>query len=217
MIKGIEWLKEEIEKIDVETSENFPHYEVISKNIVLYLINQLGRRNLSQKRIDDNIFEVDSWNKVVNVNLQNLLVPKQEEPEKVVVPAFVGEYITLAKADINLYKVAFYATTNNELPKWEKEYNWIRTNFETFMRAWLAYPNIEVEKEQKYILSINITDKASKTNYETFLNKRGIFNSMENKSFNSEEFNWSEEEIKGLESGEILFEHFATKVEELEE
>ena len=83
MTKGIEWLKEEIEKIDVETSENFPHYEVISKNIVLYLINQLGEsETLSQKRIDDNIFEVDSWNKVVNVNLQNLLVPKQEEVDR---------------------------------------------------------------------------------------------------------------------------------------
>jgi len=79
-MKDKEWLKEEIEKIDVETSENFPHYDVISKNIVLYLINQLDEaETLSQKRIDDNIFEVDSWNKVVNVNLQNLLVPKQEE------------------------------------------------------------------------------------------------------------------------------------------
>lgn len=70
------------------------------------------------------------------------------------------------------------------------------------------------DKEPRYILSINITDKASKTNYETFLNKRGIFHSMKNESFNSEEFNWTEEEIKDLENGDILFEHFATKVEE---
>ena len=80
MTKGIEWLKKEIEKIDVETSENFPHYEVISKNIVLYLINQLDEaETLPLEWTDDNSFEVDSWNKVVNVNLQNLLVPKQEE------------------------------------------------------------------------------------------------------------------------------------------
>ena len=77
-------------------------------------------------------------------------------------------------------------------------------------------PN-EVKEEQKYVLLINITDKPSKTNYETYLNKRGIFHSMENESFNSEEFNWSEEEIKDLENGEILFEHFAVKVEEMEE
>ena len=76
-------------------------------------------------------------------------------------------------------------------------------------------PN-EVEEEQKYVLLINITDKASKTNYETYLNKRGIFHSMENESFNKEDFNWSEEEIKDLENGEILFEHFAVKVEEVE-
>ena len=75
----------------------------------------------------------------------------------------------------------------------------------------------EVKEEQKYVLLINITDKASKTNYETYLNKRGIFHSMKNDSFNIEEFNWSEEEIKDLENGEILFEHFSVKVEELEE
>ena len=138
-----------------------------------------------------------------------------DEPTKPVIPQFVAEYLDFAKINFSLMQVMELVYTRNEWSKWGKEYDWISANDETFARAWLD--GFTVEEEQKYILSISITDKASKTDYETFLNKRGIFHSMENDSFNSEEFNWTEEEIKGLENGEILFEHFATKVEEVSE
>ena len=220
-MKDKEWLKEEIEKIDVETSENFPHYDVISKNVVLYAINQLDEpETLSLDWIDENVVEGDFRGEqqfwygrfIEEEKVRNLLVPKQEEPEKVVLPDFVFNHLEKYKDKGLSLWMALGNGVDYELTDWLTG-----PNQEVYARAWLAYPNIEVEKEQKYILSINITDKASKTNYETFLNKRGIFHSMDNESFNSEEFNWSEEEIKDLESGEILFEHFATKVEELEE
>ena len=135
--------------------------------------------------------------------LQNLLVPKQE---KVKIESVWAEDIEDAKASgMTIFKAMNWMAIDSD----EKEKQ------DLFARAWLD--GYEVEEEQKYILSINITDKASNTNYETFLNKRGIFHSMENESFNSEDFNWSEEEIKDMENGEILFEHFATKVKELEE
>ena len=143
-MKNKEWLKEEIEKIDVETSENFPHYEVISKNIVLYLINQLDEaETLSQKRIDDNIFEVDSWNKVVNVNLQNLLVPKQEATK---VPQ---EWLDAIKTNKDMPLETIIRIAD---PKIEEE--------ERFVKAWLAYLNIEVEEEPLYRARLKvITDE----------------------------------------------------------
>ena len=57
---------------------------MISKNIVLYAINQLDvAEALSLDWIDENSFEVDNWNEVVHVDkLQNLLVPKQEEVDR---------------------------------------------------------------------------------------------------------------------------------------
>ena len=155
MIKGIEWLKEEIEKIDVETSENFPHYDVISKNVVLYAIDQLDEPEaLSQKRIDDNIFEVDSWNKVVNViQLKNLLVPKQELP---VIPQWVADNIESKKRVGTRLNVAMSEfpefRLERELDIDEHECN------EIYARAWLD--GYTVEKEPLYRARLKvITDE----------------------------------------------------------
>ena len=137
MTKGIEWLKKEIEKIDVETSENFPHYDVISKNVVLYAINQLDEPEvLSQKWIDEYAQgDYDEW--VYTEDLQNLLVPKQEK-------------IKVNKEDfenIKSYKEEGWALVNllnNRGASAEHD--------EMLAKAWLAYPNIEVEKEVHPIL-----------------------------------------------------------------
>lgn len=140
------------------------------------------------------------------------LIEQLDEPEKPVVPDFVGEFIANYKEQgYTLANAIFNIATDREDMDIEE---YLREHPKEFVQA---YDDGYTVEEQKYILSINITDKASKTNYETFLNKRGIFHSMKNESYNREEFNWTEEEIKELESGEILFEHFATKVEELEE
>jgi len=154
-MKDKEWLKEEIEKIDVETSENFPHYDVISKNVVLYAIDQLDEPEaLSQKRIDDNIFEVDSWNKVVNViQLKNLLVPKQELP---VIPQWVADNIESKKRVGTRLNVAMSEfpefRLERELDIDEHECN------EIYARAWLD--GYTVEKEPLYRARLKvITDE----------------------------------------------------------
>lgn len=84
--------------------------------------------------------------------LQNLLVPKQEElvskadELKPVVPQFVWNWIDLAKSRyLTLFQAMVeYADTDI------KEWLWKYFNSDLFGKAWLAYPNIEVEEEQKY-------------------------------------------------------------------
>ena len=64
---------------------------------------------------------------------------------------FVAEWIEEARAEeYSLYGALEMAGEANE--------DWIfgndKTNQETFARAWLAYPNIEVEKEKLYTVEI---------------------------------------------------------------
>lgn len=214
MKKNIEWLKREIHK-ELESWYGVEGgIDGDGINEIMLLINQLDEPEvLSDKWIDEHAF--GDWNEYVYAgDLKEVIVPKQELP---VIPKIVADWVE-SRDYYNVYKVLQDLSAPGSPHASKDVRNWIfrnQENVEKFVRAWLD--GYEVEEEQKYILSINITDKASKTNYETFLNKRGIFHSMENESFNSEEFNWTEEEIKNLESGEILFEHFATRVEEPEE
>ena len=74
-----------------------------------------------------------------------------DEPQKVVIPKFVAEWIEEARAEeYSLYGALEMAGEANE--------DWIfgndKTNQEAFARAWLAYPNIEVEKEKLYTVEI---------------------------------------------------------------
>ena len=84
-------------------------------------------------------------------------IDKLDEPEKVVIPQFVAEYVDLAKSDVTLMRVLEIANRRSELPKWKKEYDWISANAETFARAWLY--GYEVEKEKLYY----VLDKQDKT------------------------------------------------------
>ncbi|WP_373807978.1 DUF1642 domain-containing protein [Jeotgalibaca porci] len=72
-----------------------------------------------------------------------------DEPEKPVIPDFMAywieenEYLTLMYIGFELF--------SNRIK--DKEVNtWIRNNQEQFCRAFLAWPNVEVEKEKKYII-----------------------------------------------------------------
>ena len=152
-------------------------------------------------------------------DLNQLEEPESSSQELPVIPKFVADWYENHKdiLEKQLQGIAFNLDKYGELPELNDLDKWINETESPLQTLASLKFGYEVEKDQEYILSINITDKASNTAYETFLNKRGIFHSMENESFNSEEFNWTEEEIKDLESGEILFEHFATKVEETEE
>ena len=75
------------------------------------------------------------------------------EVEKVVIPQFVADYLDLAKSEVSLMRVLEIANRRDELPKWEKEYDWISANDEKFARAWLD--GYEVEKEKLYYIKFS--------------------------------------------------------------
>ena len=68
-----------------------------------------------------------------------------DEPQKVVVPAFIDSFIKYTKAEgMSLFIAMDYAQN--------KESEWIIDNEETFARAWLD--GCEVEKEQLYVVNL---------------------------------------------------------------
>ncbi|HEM5107283.1 TPA: DUF1642 domain-containing protein [Streptococcus suis] len=74
-------------------------------------------------------------------------ISKVNEPQKVVVPKFVAEWIEAAKkCHNNLSWVWFSNPASDELNAWLKNHT------ETFMRAWLD--GYEIEKEQLYTVEI---------------------------------------------------------------
>ena len=76
-------LLEEIVKLDVEVSEIFPHYDLVDKEVVLTLIDQLEETEvLSQKWIDEYSNGASRSQYVWVDDLQNLLVPKQKEVDQ---------------------------------------------------------------------------------------------------------------------------------------
>lgn len=85
---------------------------------------------------------------VPTYKLQNLLVPKQGEPEKVVLPDFVFNQLEKYKDKGLSLWLAMANGVDYELTDWMTG-----PNQELYARAWLAYPNIEVEKEKKYYVS----------------------------------------------------------------
>ena len=79
----IEWAKKEIEKLTTEESQNYPHDEMVEKEIVLGILNQLGELEvLTPDWIERNTSPVDDegrlyiWKK----DLQKVVVQKQELP-----------------------------------------------------------------------------------------------------------------------------------------
>lgn len=101
--KDIEWLKEEIDKLKIYVNPDAPnnpndlygqYVSGVNEAIrqVKMLCGELDEPEvLSQEWIDKNKFEVNGWNEAVHVeNLQNLLVPEQEEVEECRVRLIVG-------------------------------------------------------------------------------------------------------------------------------
>ncbi len=74
------------------------------------------------------------------------LINQLDEPKKPVIPQFVAGWIDVAKSrHFTLFQAMVeYADTDI------KEWIWKYYNSDLFGKAWSAYPNIEVEKEQKY-------------------------------------------------------------------
>lgn len=163
--KDIEWLKEEIGELPcVDTVFNSGGSSYIDSAVpvmtVYDLIDQLDEpekpdelQELIEKYSKDSMSTYDvkvEREKFVN-DLQSLLIPKQELP---VIPKYVAEYLEIAKSGVSLMRVLEIANRRDELPKWEKEYDWISANDETFARAWLD--GYEVEKEKLYYIKFSV-------------------------------------------------------------
>ena len=92
-----------------------------------------------------------SWNDgyheglLVDVETVNKLINQIDEPQKVVVPAFIDSFIGYAKAEGMSLFIAMDNAQN-------KESEWIITHEETFARAWLD--GYEIEQEQLYTVEI---------------------------------------------------------------
>ena len=124
-----------------------------------------------------------------------VLAHQLDEPEKVVIPQFVAEYLCRAKADVTLMRVLELANTRNELPKWEKEYDWISANDETFARAWLY--GFTVEEEQKFY----VLDKEDATLLKKSAAGEGVAKSVGTNIYNVK--SWKDEEKYQLTEQEI--------------
>jgi len=151
--KYIEWLKEILAKKKASIRGEIGDYyegQNVALEYALDLIDQLDEPEvLSPDWIKDNQL---MWTSARGVDyyvpadkLYGLLVPKQDEPEKVVVPEFVGEWIEECKRGLkSIYGALKGPGGDGKLEEWL----FISPNQKTLARAWLD--GYEVEKEKKY-------------------------------------------------------------------
>jgi len=90
---------------------------------------------------------------VYHVRLEDVfeIIDQLDEPEKVVVPAFVGEWIDKCKDSKSLHGAMQYQDGNERLNNWMIN----AINQKTFARAWLD--GYEVEQEKKYFIKDKTT------------------------------------------------------------
>lgn len=146
------------------------------------------------------------------INFDSEMIPKKEvfniinqidEPEKTVVPRFIFDVIeSFNENEKFLYR--HMDCQSKEIKEW------LDHNERDFYAAWLAYPNIEIEKEKLYTAKVKIAAEFS------YLNKRvergDYFMSNKNESFRFKtHFPQSELEDLGL------WNNPAFEIEEVEE
>ena len=87
---------------------------------------------------------------MVNKNEVLDIISQIDEPEKVVVPKFVAEWIDDCK-NYKYYALhGAYENMDEEMKRWRFKGN----NSELFAKAWLAYPNITIEQDKLYTVEI---------------------------------------------------------------
>lgn len=148
MKKDIEWLKEEIKKLVTEESQFMLHAEMVDLGLVLLSIDELDEQELTQRQVDKwlddrDMVAVDTM-MAHQTGMQNKMVV-----EKPVIPQFMAYWIE-ENEHLTLMYIGFELFGNRIKDK--DVNNWIRNNQEQFCRAFLAWPNVEVEKEKKYII-----------------------------------------------------------------
>ena len=159
---------------------------------------------LDSKWIEEHYYiRMDPDNPFVYVkDLQNLLVPKQEE----------------IKVSKMWHDVIAQNKEEGHSLRWTLNYidNLNVNDVDDFAKAWLAYPNIEIEEEPKYY----VLDKENATLLKKSAVGEGIAKSVGTNIYNAkswkneEEYQLTEQEIKDYDE---RYWPFAVKVEEMEE
>lgn len=189
-MKVIEWLKEEVERLDSKWIDN--------NTAMAYTIAHYSEEDVPVIMVSD---------------LKNLLVPKQELP---VIPKFVADWIEEVKKQNKslVFAIGHIYDKNEKGGSPSKEENrifqWMELddNEEVFARAWLD--GYTVEEEQKYVVPIDENHALCKL----AKNAWGIYKEDIGKLYLDDDFKFTEQEIKDYDE---RFWPFAVKVEELEE
>ena len=123
----------------------------------------------------------------------NSLVDQLDEPERPAIPQFVADWIEENKY-LTLMYIGFELFSNRIKDK--DVDNWICNNQEQFNKAFVAWPNVEVEKEKKYHI------KFSHNQYACRFNEKTINSTLVAKD-NATEF--TEAEIKKIDKRLMIF------------
>lgn len=194
-ILGIEVTQFDGQKADLE--------ELVNPKQLEKIISDWMPEVLSQEWIDE--YEQGDYGEwVYTEDLQNLIVPTLSKKKKVQLPQ--------KKADeLNRYKEFGYSLKDLLVIAGSKQAQ------EKLARAWLD--GYEVEEEQKYNVKFKV--KSSFGTVGIFLYKEGdeVLAGDNFKVYYQKEdvYRLTEQEIRDFQNGDILFEHFAVPVEELEE
>lgn len=224
MKKDKHWLSEQVGELNITDAVFYASGvsyidTAVSIERVHDLIDQLDEPEvLSREWIDEHSYiGSDITNPIIYAeDLEELLVPKQELP---VIPEYVAEW---------------YESEGKRSDWWNWFYKWgrdeSRTELESKTIRWMQDFNeelfvdmfrygYEVEREQKYNVKFKV--KSSFGTVGIFLYKEGdeVLAGDNFKVYcpKEDEYRLTEQEIRDFQNGDILFEHFAVKVKELEE
>ncbi|ELH1207416.1 DUF1642 domain-containing protein [Listeria monocytogenes] len=160
----------------------------------------------------------------VTVTKPQKYLVKAEEPELVVVPQFVADWISRSRQEgYNLIWSISYE--NNDMP--DEMYEWLTStadNQELFARAWLD--GYEVEKEPLYYVKLPISKRNEATDELEVINMCLLLNIRSRETCISGNYRWvdklkrtgwrtklTEAQIKGMPEGDIYWQ-FAVLVDE---
>lgn len=115
----------------------------MKKQEAIELIKNLGTLKINDTVSHQQIDMVDK-NRVLGI------ISLIDEPHKVVVPKCVYEMIKFRKEHEHNLTVTF--VNIHAFPP--NVFSWVANNGDLFAQAWLAYPNITVEKEKRYTVEI---------------------------------------------------------------
>ena len=217
-VKNIEWAKKEIKELMTEESQNYPHDEMVEKEIVLGILNQLEETEvLSQEWIDKRAeyYEYFGYAGVPIDDLKDLLVPKQELP---VVPQYVVDWYEEHKDNLEgqLQGIAYNLDKHGTMPVLNKVDDWInKTEKPLQTLASLSFGYEVKEEEQKYHVidrhKVYLLAKEEELNKVETVAKLVEFYGHEHVELN---YQLTEQEIKDYDERYFAF---AVKVKELEE